>query len=103
MKLQDFASLVGTRDRRTILRWLVMMGIHHTKIGREWIIDKWSFDFRMELAYVESLKQQNPVKWADIFKQKCQDESIVQAVFAIHPPTIIKTQIKRSSNSKHFK
>ena len=100
--MKDIAPLAGTDDTQVILRWLVKWGIHHTKIGREYIIDKWSFDFRMELAYVKNLKQQNPLKWADIFRLKCQDESILQAVFTVHPPNTLKNQIKRNKNQNHF-
>lgn len=100
--MKDLFPIAGTEDTRTILRWLVKMGIHHTKVGREYIIDKWSYEFRMELAYVETLKQQNPLKWADIFRMKCQDERLLQAVFSVHPPNTLKTHIKRNKNQNHF-
>ena len=103
IKIKDIADIAGTSDTRTIIRWLDKYGVDYKKMGREYIIDEWSLNFQMQLDSAKKLKVQYPVKWAEIFQFRCNDDSIVKAVFQIYKPTEIKTQIKRNKNEKHFR
>lgn len=85
LRMPELSEILGMSDNRTILRWLDSKGITYEKLGREYKINRWIFEYKMELETVVELKKTFPTNWADIFNAKCNNKELKEAVFIEHP------------------
>jgi hypothetical protein len=101
IKLRELSSILGMEDTRTILKWLKSKGITCSKIGKDYVVDGWMVEFKLELDVVEGLKKAFPINWADIYRAKNKNSNMVEAVFVIHPPNATVTN-RMNNNFKKF-
>ena len=78
-------------DTNATQRWLKENDIPTEKRGRTIIIYKWELDFAHKKIAALRLKQRYPLKWGEIFEAGCDDQDMVEAIFAIFPPKTRKS------------
>lgn len=102
IKLREIAVSLGFKDTRTILKWLREKGISCKMLGGEYVVQRWIYELKLELEFVEDLKIHFPIEWVEIFKSKDLDPKMMAAVFAVHPPKVSPVKVKHNKNHKKF-
>jgi len=82
--LQEVGAMIKKTDKRTILKWLDDKNIS-IESQRPKLVYKWWVEYHIQLAMVDSLKKQEPQRWAEIYDASGIDEAMKRAVFIARP------------------
>ena len=85
--LSELTEQLQYSDTNATQRWLKENKIPTEKRGRTIVIYKWEIDFAHKRIAAIRLKERFPLKWGQIFEAGCDDKDMVEAIFAIYPPT----------------
>ena len=102
LTIQEIKEELGFENDRKTRTWLKRNNISIEKVGGKPMVYKFLFDFKRQLDIVYRLKETYPFTWSEIYKLTTKDESMINAVFVIHPPLIEPTKRKAISNSQIY-
>lgn len=80
LTLRQVAKELNYKDELATRRWLKKNGIQIHRLAKENFVYQIEFDLVFDRPYVNSLRNQYPQKWKEIYRLACKDDILFELI-----------------------
>ena len=80
LTLRQVAKELNYKDELATRRWLKKNGIQKHRLAKENFVYQIEFDLVFDRPYVNSLRNQYPQKWKEIYRLACKDDILFELI-----------------------